>query len=222
MMDEQERRTIEQVIAAGSPQDIGWFRFWFGDNRWEWSPEVAHMHGYEADEVTPTTELLLSHKHPEDRERVEADLVTSVRDHAPFSSRHRIVDTAGKTHHVIVVSDAVTDEKNEVIGTAGYYIDLTDIVAEQRNEVLDELLPEMIEHRAQIEQAKGLLMMTYGINAEQAFRVLVWRSQETNMKLRVLAERIIARLDELPPAAPALRTRFDHLLLTVHQDTPPT
>ena len=46
---------------------VGAFRFWFIGQRWEWSDEVALMHGYEPGSVVPTTELLLSHKHPEDR-----------------------------------------------------------------------------------------------------------------------------------------------------------
>jgi hypothetical protein len=40
---------------------VGAFRFWFVGQRWEWSDEVALMHGYEPGSVVPTTELLLSH-----------------------------------------------------------------------------------------------------------------------------------------------------------------
>ena len=44
-----------------------------------------------------------------------------------------------------------------------------------------------------------------------------WRSQETNVKLRTLAEQVLADFtgltyDETPPA----RDVFDHLLLTAH------
>ncbi|WP_084522560.1 PAS and ANTAR domain-containing protein [Nocardia inohanensis] len=206
----------EGVVGAGDPQTVGWFRFWFADERWEWSDEVAEMFGYRPGTVTPTTELLLSHQHPEDRERVEAAIVTSVRDHAPFSSRHRIIDTAGREHPVIVVSDSVTDENDKVIGTLGYYVDITDAMATHRDELLEELLPTVIEQRATIEQAKGVLMLGYGLTAEQAFRVLVWRSQTTNLKLRDLAAQLIADLGTLPAADIGLRTRLDHVLLTGH------
>jgi hypothetical protein len=50
---------------------VGAFRFWFVGQRWEWSDEVALMHGYEPGSVVPTTELLLSRKHPEDRKHVQ-------------------------------------------------------------------------------------------------------------------------------------------------------
>ncbi|MGW0181170.1 ANTAR domain-containing protein, partial [Nocardia sp. NPDC003345] len=71
--------------------------------------------------------------------------------------------------------------------------------------------------RAVIEQAKGALMLVYGISAEQAFRVLTWRSQETNTKLRVLADRLVAESGSVKGVSPGLRSEFDHLLLTVHE-----
>ncbi|GAB4586862.1 PAS and ANTAR domain-containing protein [Nocardia sp. IFM 10818] len=212
---------LEQVIGTGRPQSVGAFRFWFADKRWEWSDEVAAMHGYAPGTVHPTTELLLEHKHPEDRAQVATSLARAVENGEPFSSRHRIVDTGGVVRHVIVVGDHMVDEKNRVVGTSGYYIDVTDTLAEHRQETLDDALPELYRARAVIEQAKGALMLVYGINSEQAFRVLTWRSQETNTKLRVLASQLVAEITAMGGAAVELRTRFDHLLLTVHQRPQP-
>jgi len=55
---------VEQALAGGTPQRVGWFRFYFEDQRWEWSEQVQRMHGYQPGTVTPTTELVLAHKHP--------------------------------------------------------------------------------------------------------------------------------------------------------------
>ncbi len=63
-------------------------------------------------------------------------------------------------------------------------------------------------------------MRIYGISAEQAFKILVWRSQETNVKLRVLAAQLIAELPSVPPPSPAIVAAFDHLLLTLHHRIP--
>ncbi|MBF6329641.1 PAS and ANTAR domain-containing protein [Nocardia transvalensis] len=216
-LNPEDANTIEQVIGTGAPEEgIGTFRYLFAERHWEWSPEVARMHGYRPGEVEPTTELLLSHKHPEDRDRVAA-LITSVEDGAPFSSSHRIVDTTGRIHHVIVVSDQLLDESGQQIGTAGYYIDLTTTVAEQQRRTLDETLPELFAAGAEIEQARGALMVVYGISAEQALRLLLWRSQETRVPLRSLCARLTAEIAELTRTATDVRGRFDHLLLTVHQ-----
>ncbi|WP_280243205.1 PAS and ANTAR domain-containing protein [Nocardia abscessus] len=211
---------VARVVGAGTPQTTGSFRFWFADRRWEWSDEVAAMHGYAPDTVTPTTELLLAHKHPEDRDHVAEAIEKSVRNAEPFCSRHRIIDTAGGAHHVIVLGDTMIDKSGTVVGTAGYYIDLTATIAEERQDLLNGTLPKLFEARAVIEQAKGVLMRIYRINADQAFHVLQWRSQETNVKLRDLAAQLIAEIDRLPPASPAVQTAFDHMLLTVHERVP--
>ncbi|MFI5536383.1 ANTAR domain-containing protein [Nocardia sp. NPDC051900] len=80
----------------------------------------------------------------------------------------------------------------------------------------------MIDARAVIEQAKGVVMFVYGVNADQAFRVLRWRSQETNIKIRALAEQLVADVVAMGGALVQQRTRFDHLLLTLHHRVTPT
>lgn len=213
----EEALALDRVIGMGTPQSVGSFRFWFADQRWEWSDEVAGIHGYPPGTVTPTTELLLTHKHPDDRAAVASALARSIDYAEPFSSRHRIIDTHGEVHHVILVADRMVDEAGAVVGTSGYYIDVTETLEEHRQETLDDALPELYAARAVIEQAKGALMLVYGISAEQAFRVLSWRSQETNVKLRTLAARLVADLPGLTGTTVGLRTEFDHLLLTAHE-----
>jgi ANTAR domain/PAS fold len=203
--------------AATSYLNVGGFRFWFSGERWEWSDEVARMHGYEPGSVAPTTKLMLSHKHPDDREHVRDLLDHALHSGESFSSRHRFIDTAGGVHEAIVVADRILDETGEVVGTGGYYIDLTGSFDEARQEILDEALPDLFENRAAIEQAKGVMMAVYRISPEQAFQVLQWRSQETNFKLRTLAKLIIGELSSLAPPSAAVQAQFDHLLLTIHE-----
>ena len=208
--------TIEQALAGGSPQRVGWFRFYFADERWEWSDQVQRLHGYEPGTVVPTTQLVLSHKHPDDYVQVAATLDEIRRTHRTFSTRHRIIDTEQVVHDVIVIGDRLYDDRGEVVGTHGFYIDVTD-TNRARDELMSAAVAEIAENRAAIEQAKGMLMLIYRINGESAFELLKWRSQETNVKLRVLADQVIydfAQLiyeEVLPP-----RATFDHLLLTAH------
>jgi len=212
---------VQQPMApteAGTDYlNVGSFRFWFVDQRWEWSDEVARMHGYDPGSVAPTTELLLSHKHPEDRAHVQDLLDYALQSEESFSSRHRFIDTGGKVHDAIVVADRMLDGAGTVVGTSGYYIDLTDTFDETRQEVLDEALPDLFENRAAIEQAKGVLMYVYRVSAEQAFRVLQWRSQESNVKLRALAKQLLTDVSTMTPPTAAVQSQFDHMLLTVHE-----
>ncbi|KQY29098.1 MULTISPECIES: PAS and ANTAR domain-containing protein [Nocardia] len=210
-----ERALVERVIGVGDSLSVGRFRFRSAARQWEWSDEVARMHGYPPGTV-PTTEMLVSHKHPDDRDRVAA-MITTVEDGDVFSSHHRIIDTQERVRDVLVVSAPLTDVDGTVIGIEGYYIDLSDTAAEYRREALDSALPELLEARVVIEQAKGALMLAYGVNAEQAFRVLRWRSQETNVKLRAIAEHVVAELPTVASDEVRLRTRLDHVLLTAHE-----
>jgi hypothetical protein len=208
---------LEQALAGGSPQRVGWFRFYFADERWEWSEQVQLMHGYEPGTVTPTTELVLSHKHPDDYQQVAATLEEMRRSHRTFSTRHRIIDTKGAVHSVVVIGDQLYDERGELVGTHGFYVDVTPL-DEFTEELVSAAVAEIAENRAAIEQAKGMIMLIYRVSADAAFELLKWRSQETNIKLRILAEQLLADFaglayeETLPP-----RATFDHLLLTAHQ-----
>jgi ANTAR domain-containing protein/PAS domain-containing protein len=215
-----ERQATLPASADADAVRVGGFRFWFAGERWEWSDEVALMHGYEPGSVQPTTELLLSHKHPDDRDHVQDLLNRALHSKSSFSSRHRFIDVGGNVHDTIVVADRMLDEAGAVVGTAGYYVDLTATIDETRQEVLDEELPELFESRAVIEQAKGFLMAIYRVSAEQAFGVLRWRSQETNTKLRLLAKQLIDEMTTLPPPSAEVQSAFDHVLLTVHERIP--
>src|SRR4029079_2186675 len=116
---------------------------------------------------------------------------------------------AGRTHWVIVIGDRMLDEAGEVIGTSGFYVDFTDTMQSD----ISAPVSKVAEARAEIDQAKGLLMAAYGISADRAFDILVWRSQETNVKVRKLAHRFI---DAMAGGLPAeTRRQVDRALLDI-------
>lgn len=197
---------MDLVMGTGEPQRIGRFRFFLDGQRWEWSDAVARMHGYQPGTVVPTTELLLEHKHPEDRPEVAAVLDRVLLGES-FGSRHRIIDTAGDTHWVIVVGDRMRDTAGTLIGTSGFYIDITE------GHQPDADVSDVAAARDRIEQAKGVLMAVYDIPADQAFDILVWRSQETNTKVRDVAAQFMTSL--ATRMSPDIRHHVDHALLTL-------
>jgi PAS domain S-box-containing protein len=133
-----ELSAVDLVIGAGEPQRVGRFKFFLDGQRCEWSDAVAGIHGYEPGTLVPTTELLLQHKHPDDRARV-AVVLDRVVSGEPFSSRHRIIDTAGRTHWVIVVGDVMCDQAGGLIGTTGFYIDVTESLQSEITSVLSDV-----------------------------------------------------------------------------------
>lgn len=208
---------VEHALTGGEPQRVGWFRFYFRDERWEWSPQVERMHGYESGTAQPTTDLVLSHKHPEDYGQVAATLDEIRRTSGAFSTRHRIVDTAGEVHHVVVIGDQLLSDDGAIIGTHGFYVDVTPSHDDPHEQVVSEAVAEIAEARGVIEQAKGMLMLIYRIDADSAFELLKWRSQETNTKLRLLAAQIAKEFQQVDYSEILpKRVVFDRLLLTAH------
>jgi len=85
---------------------------------------------------------------------------------------------------------------------------------------VDAAVQAALKSRAAIEQAKGILMVTYGISADRAFELLKWRSQESNIPVRKLAAQIVADFTIRPLVPPRIRDHADHLLLTAHERVP--
>lgn len=217
---------FDQRTAGGGDHDggaskadgltrIGWFRYFFDDDRWEWSPEVAQIHGYQPGTVEPTTELVMSHKHPDDYRQVAdtLDLIRQTR--KAFRSRHRIRDVHGKVHEIAVLGDEIRDDDGQVIGTYGFYVDLTP-EEQARQDLMTSEIGRISERRSAIEQAKGMLMMVYSVDDAAAFNLLKWRSQETNVRLALLAEQVVADFTAVNHNGEMARATYDNLFLTAH------
>ncbi|MEZ5212785.1 PAS and ANTAR domain-containing protein [Gordonia sp. PP30] len=210
MQQEPARRT-----AAHNPlgNRVGGFRYWFDSDVWEWSPEVAAMHGYGPGECEPTTELLRGHKHPDDRATFDALVDTMRRTRTQFSSRHRIVDTRGRVHSVAVIGRTFTED-GAVAGSEGYYVDLGVLVGDEVRDEVNTHVQSFRRQRSSIEQAKGMLMLMYGIDEDRAFDVLRWRSQQENRKLNDMCRALV----DLAPARlripEQLRREFDLIVLS--------
>jgi ANTAR domain len=116
----------------------------------------------------------------------------------------------------VVVGDQLLDGAGRVVGTTGFYVDLTEHFAADVQRSVTEAVAAVEERRDLVQQATGIVGMAYGVSAECAFDVLKWRSQQLNVKLRVIAARIVDELVAYPPAA-EVRSHIDHVLLTAHE-----
>jgi PAS domain S-box-containing protein len=214
-VDGQRASQLDKALLGGPPQRIGRFEYRYDDDTWTWSDTIARIHGYQPGEVTPTTELVLSHKHPDDLAQVRALLAQSS---APFSSRHRIITTSGEERKVVVAGDAVRDQGGRIVATRGFYIDITESFSRELQQSISDELETILEHRQIIDMAKGMLMATYGIDAADAFEVLRWRSQELNIKVFTIAQRIVADLPGILEISSKAREPVDHYLMTLDSE----
>jgi hypothetical protein len=116
----------------------------------------------------------------------------------------------------VVVGEIVTDTDGEVVATRGFYIDVTRSVRDEVQRELGDKLDVIVAHRGVIEQAKGMLMAVYDVDADAAFDILRWRSQELNIKLHDVAKQIVAHVPVLNDQS--ARGPVDHFLMTLAAD----
>jgi hypothetical protein len=206
-----------EAKAALLGERVGSFRFLIAGERWEWSDEVARMHGYEPGSVVPTTELVLAHKHADDKPAVTALVDNMIRHGQPFSSRHRIIDTSGRVRVLVAVGNRLVDETGEVIGTAGLHIEITDSYEPDVQRRLGQVSKDIAVDRAVIERARGILMYVYNFSATDALSALKWRSQETGLSLRVFCEQFVREVVAANMTPDLVRREVDHVLLTAHE-----
>ena len=80
---------------------------------------------------------------------------------------------------------------------AGLLIDLTELRLSATRAATEHAVAEALRHRAVIEQAKGIVMVVYRVDADTGFHLLRRHSQNTNTKLHELADRLVAQVPDL-------------------------
>jgi hypothetical protein len=66
--------------------------------------------------------------------------------------------------------------------------------------------------RAVIDWAMGIMMLRYGLSADSAFQMLTKLSQQSNIKLRNIAERVVAEITSVDTLPDDAADRVDPLL----------
>ena len=189
-----QRAVDADRFAVGTRQHVG--QYWYDvlEDRWVWSEEMYHLHGFEPGEVVPTTELVMAHKQSGQDEMERQLIADAIETGKPFGFRNRIVDAAGRVRTVVVVGAGVKDDNGDLVEVRGYMVDETE---ELRSDCA-EAVAAALEHRAVIDQAKGMLMLVQGMDEAAAFGLLQKASCDTNTKLHLLASRLVEALTREP------------------------
>src|ERR1700734_659779 len=190
---------------------MGSYRYAAAEGSWRWSDGVYIIHGFRRGEVVPSTALLLAHAHAADRRHTAQLLESCLRNGELFSFLYRLINASGQLRWALIAGEGVFGRQGQVTGLRGYLIDMTEPQSRARSRDVPSTLRKAITARAVIEQAKGALMLVYGLDAGAAFAVLSWQSQHANIKLRELAERLVAAVP-----APAGRPDADERLTVEH------
>lgn len=208
-------RSSGGVSGAPPAALVGHFSHRPGTDAWWWSDGMFRIHGFEPAEVVPSTELVMSHIHPDDREAAWASR-EAVLDGEPFSFVHRITTAAGRER--VVVAAGHVEGHDEVV--VGHLIDITDVRQDAVARELDGAVEDFVEHRAVIEQAKGVLVQLYSVDPDTAWAILRAFSADSNRKVRDIADLLVeAAGDNLTPTRG--RSPSPHVMLQrLYADAP--
>ncbi|GAB3442229.1 PAS and ANTAR domain-containing protein [Phycicoccus ginsengisoli] len=206
-----EADQVLEAVAAGVPETLARFSYDVRANRWWWSDEMFALHGMEPGETVPTTELLLAHKHPEDRLRTEGTLSGALATGEPFCCRHRIVDADGGVRHVLSIGVGVFDADRRIVAVNGYFVDLTDFVDHpQPYGGLTVLEPTSFD--PVVEHAKGVLVAAYRLSPDAALELLWWAARQRAVPLPTLARALVDDFMLAPTNEVSAAARADRLL----------
>jgi anti-anti-sigma regulatory factor len=171
---------------SATSSHVGRFRCGLAAQRWWWSDDVFLIHGMQPGDVVPTRELLLTHVHRDDRAVVVAALDRSIDELHPRACSYRLHDKSGTVHRVVLA--VAGDGDGEL---TGFLVDVTAAYDTLLAERVNAELARALESHAAIDQAKGVLMLTYGVDEDAAFGILKQSSQRHNTRLRELAGRVV-------------------------------
>ncbi len=162
---------------------------------WTWSDELFRIHGYTPGDEEPTTELVVRHKHPDAADRFHT-MFRQVRvDGARFAHYHPVVGADGRERMVLSVGEGEVGDLGDRVGLTrirGYMVDLTSPVRAGQ----DAAVRGSAVGRATIEQAKGVLMATYTLDADGAFAFLRRWSMEHNVKVAEVSAAVVAAAEQ--------------------------
>ena len=184
---------METVAFDGTQaaSTVGHYLYTVARDEWTWSVGVYAMHGYAPGEIAVSTEVMLAHKHPDDRSRALTVLETALEDGRPFSCYHRIIDRSQRVRSVLSVGRGVQGPDGDVVRVEGYFVDLTQVRRDETEADVQTALARAAEHREAIDEAKGMVMIATGCSSADAFACLRRYSQAANMKVHDIAHQLV-------------------------------
>lgn len=210
LSDATTRTATSQRSQVLESQRVGTFLLDLPDERWTWSDEVFLMHGFAPGDVVPSTDVLVSHQHPDDHQDLAETVRAAAAASAPFGCVYRMRDASGGSRVLGIVGSSAPGPVGAPARLHGYFVDLT----ESHREAVDrEATASIIASslsRATIEQAKGIVMAALGVSGDESFAVLRRFSNDTNTPLRDVAEHLVDRF-RTSPSVPLLHDVRMHL-----------
>ena len=184
---------------------IGTYEWDLDADTWHWDATVYRLHGYPDRAVTPSTELVLAHQHPDDLARVRELLARARIDGLPFTCRHRVCSATGEVREIVTFGHALPGpvpedtDVDDPPGTGpgarrmcGYFVDLTPTARPHASGALplEGDHAAVLTPRSDVDRATGALMLAFGLDADAAGGLLSRIAHREHLSDHDLAERL--------------------------------
>lgn len=175
----------DDTMPGSYADAVGTFDLDLPTGQMTWSQLLYDLHGLvpEVDEATPT--VLLEAVVPEDRERVRAEFYRGAQAGGLFSVRYHMLDREGRTHELVIAAEAWGME-GDASYVSGFVLDVTRPLENHMNQAV----AASAQHRAVIEQAKGVVMLALRVPEDAALRAMRGLSTTHNIRLADLAKQL--------------------------------
>jgi PAS domain S-box-containing protein len=160
----------EYARRMAEAERIGRFGVWsweLSTGRVRWSDELHHIYGLQPGEFSGTAEDFLAHVHPDDRERVWADIERAVRQLDAFVFEERIIRADGRERVLLAQGHVVAGPDGAATAAVGVCHDVTERAEAQRTLGLSERrMRAIIDNTPSIVAVKDLQGRYLMTNAE--------------------------------------------------------
>ncbi|KZM36820.1 PAS and ANTAR domain-containing protein [Oerskovia enterophila] len=190
----RRRDPLAEALSIGRAHPTAQYRVDLRTGEWWWSDEMYLLHGLAPGSVAPTAALLASHKHPDDRDAVLREVAMLRTTGRPFSCSHRIVDARGRTRTVTVTGQGRRDASGAVVEVVGLVVDSTAAHEDALRREVTRQVAVGLADRAVVDQAKGVLMATHGLDSDGALDLLVVHASESSRRLPDVARELLDAL----------------------------
>jgi len=121
----QELDRLRRRFVARAAANVGDWEWEFRTGRVQWSPEVEDMHGFARGVFPGTLEAWKKTVHPEDMQRVQAEIAASVESHSEYDIEYRTLRADGSSFWIAGRGSVVYGDSGEPLRMAGMCMDIT-------------------------------------------------------------------------------------------------
>lgn len=127
-----DAQLARHVAATQQITHIGSWQWDLATNVVSWSDELYRIYGLEPRSREITLEVFLSFLHPDERDRIQAEIAAALERNGRFSYHERIIRADGEIRDLDSVGEVLADESGRAIGLIGTCRDITDELRRER------------------------------------------------------------------------------------------